>query len=222
MSKLLGITCLLIFLFTVVNTTAIFGQTRNEIEKHTKNRTERLEWWNEAPYGMFIHWGVYAQLASEWQEKRVEDDGEWIMYHGKIQVKEYEQVAATFNPVKFNTEEWVKTTIDAGMKYIVISAKHCDGFAMYDSDASNYNMLDFTPFNRDPLMELRTACDKYGLKLGFYYSHVWDWHEPNAKVLDNTWDFPETDKKDSTVYFEKKAFRKLGNWIVNIPLYNVV
>ncbi len=197
------------FLFIVFYSTKIQGQVPEKIKKYTRDRTERLEWWNEARFGMFIHWGPYAEFAGEWKGERINGPGEWIMYNGKIPVNEYEKVAATFYPVKFDAETWVKTAKKAGMKYIVITAKHCDGFAMFDSDASNYNIVDFTPFNRDPLKELKSACDKHGLKLGFYYSHNWDWHEPNAKGLENTWDFPETGTKEPGKYYESKSIPQI-------------
>lgn len=187
----------------------VSGQSQTEIEKYTKNREQRLEWWKDARYGMFVHWGVYAQLAGEWKGERIDGPGEWIMYHGKIPVKEYEQVAQQFNPVEFDADEWVRIAKDAGMKYIVITAKHCDGFAMYDSDVTGYNIVDYTPFDRDPMMELRKACDKHGLKLGFYYSHNWDWHEPNALGFDNKWDFPDRENKNPEIYYRGKSIPQI-------------
>ena len=120
----------------------------------------RLEWWREARFGMFIHWGLYAIPAGEWKGKPVAGLGEWIMNRGKIPVREYEQFAEQFNPVKFNADEWVSVAKNAGMKYIVITSKHHDGFAMYGSKASKYNVVDATPFHRDPLKELAEAARK--------------------------------------------------------------
>ena len=199
---------LVVFMTCLLGQT-LHGQSPKQIESFTKNRDERVSWWREARYGMFIHWGVYAELAGEWKGKRINGPGEWIMYNAKIPVNEYEKMAADFNPVKFNAEEWVKIAKEAGMKYIIITAKHCDGFAMFDSEVNNYNIVDFTPFIRDPLEELREACNNHGLKLGFYYSHNWDWHEPNAKGLDNTWDFPETEEKTPETYYENKSIPQI-------------
>jgi alpha-L-fucosidase len=138
------------------------------------------EWWKEAKYGMFIHWGLYSHLAGEWKGVRTPFIGEWIMKRSNIPVAEYEAVAAQFNPVDFNAEEWVRLAKNAGMKYIVITAKHHDGFAMYHSKCSAYNIVDATPFKRDPMQELAEACRAAGIKLGFYYSQAQDWHDPNG------------------------------------------
>src|ERR1700682_3437679 len=156
-------------------------------------RQKRLEWWREARFGMFIHWGVYSVPAGEWKGQPIDGIGEWIMNRGKIPVREYEQLPNQFNPVKFNAETWVAVAKNAGMKYIVITAKHHDGFAMYGSKASKYNIVDATPFHRDPLKELAAACQKAGLKLCFYYSQTQDWHEPDGDG--NVWDFPDASKK---------------------------
>ncbi len=203
--------CFTIFIYLLISLLGlnISGQTAYETEPYTKNREERVSWWKDARYGMFIHWGVYAQLAGEWKRKRIDGPGEWIMYHGKIPVNDYHEVAKQFNPVKFDAQEWVKIAKDAGMKYIVITAKHCDGFAMYDSDVSDYNIVDYTPFDRDPIMELRKACDEQGLKLGFYYSHNWDWHESNALGFDNTWDFPDRENKKPEIYYREKSIPQI-------------
>jgi len=179
-----------------------------------ENRKARLEWWQDARLGLFVHWGLYAVPAGRWQGKRITGPGEqllgeWIMWNAKIPVAQYELLANQFNPTQYNAEQWVKLAKQAGMKYIVITAKHCEGFAMYQSDVSTYNIVDGTPFDRDPLAELKKACDKHGLKLGFYYSHVWDWHEPNARGLDNRWDWPDRDAKDPNLYFEKKAYPQI-------------
>ncbi len=205
----------LVWILFVSTTGLVTGQTENEIENYTVNREDRLSWWKDARYGMFIHWGVYAELAGEWKDERIEGPGEWIMYNAKIPVEEYEKVAGRFNPGDFNAEKWVRVARDAGMKYIVITAKHCDGFAMYHSKVSNYNIVDFTQFKRDPVRELKAACDKYGIKLGFYYSHNWDWHEPNAKGLANTWDFPDTESKDPGNYYKNKSIPQIEELVKN-------
>lgn len=166
-------------------------------------REKRIAWWREARFGLFIHWGLYAVPEGEWKGKPIPGLGEWIMNRAKIPVKEYEQLATQFNPVKFNAEEWVKVAEDAGMKYLVITSKHHDGFAMYHSKVSKYNIYDATPFKRDPLKELSEACARHGIKFGFYYSQAQDWHEPNG--AGNTWDFGPDDKKDFDQYLRGKA-----------------
>ena len=122
----------------------------------------RLAWFREAKYGLFIHWGLYALPAGEWKGKPVPGIGEWIMNRAKIPVREYEALAKQWNPVKFDAEAWVRLAQDAGMRYIVITSKHHDGFALFGSKASPYNVVDATPFKRDILKELAGACAKAG------------------------------------------------------------
>jgi len=150
-------------------------------------RAKRLAWFREAKYGLFIHWGLYAIPAGEWKGKRSLGLGEWIMNRSQIPVKEYEQLAARFNPVKFDPDAWVQLAQDAGMKYIVITSKHHDGFAMFASKVSRYNIVEATPYKRDVLKALGDACAKRNMRLGFYYSQAQDWHEPGG--AGNTWDF---------------------------------
>ena len=144
------------------------------------NDDARMGWWREARFGIFIHWGVYAQLAGVWKEKEVRGVGEWIMDTAKIPVAEYETVAAAFHPSAFDAGRWVRAAKDAGMRYIVITSKHHDGFCMFDSKETDWDIVDRTPFKRDPLKELAAACEKEGLRLCFYHS-IMDWHHPLAK-----------------------------------------
>ena len=136
----------------------------------------RLAWWREARFGMFIHWGVYSAFSGEWNGQKVEGYAEHLQRIMKIKREEYlEKVVKPFNPTEFNAEEWVKTVKDTGMQYIVITSMHHDGVAMFDSKTDDYNVVKTSKFGRDPLKELKVACDKYGVKLGFYYSHAQDW-----------------------------------------------
>jgi alpha-L-fucosidase len=158
---------------------------------------ERIKWWREARFGMFIHWGVYSVPAGIWQGQRVTNSGaEWIMNRGRIPVAEYQKFPAQFNPTNFNATEWVQLAKDAGMKYIVITAKHHDGFAMYRSAASPFNIYDATPFKRDPLKELATACKQAGIKLGFYYSHAQDWNHPGGAAAGSRTGQPVIDQQN--------------------------
>jgi len=141
-----------------------------------EQRDARMAWWREAKFGLFIHWGVYSVPAGFYHGQPVKGIGEWIMNRGKIPMAEYQAFAKEFNPVKFDADAWVKMAKDAGMKYIVITSKHHDGFAMFCSKASPWNICDASPFGRDPLKELAAACHKYGIKLGFYYSQAQDWN----------------------------------------------
>jgi len=163
----------------------------------------RLAWFHQAKFGLFIHWGIYAIPAGEWKAKRIPGIGEWIMFRARIPVPEYEALAKQWNPVKFDADAWVKLAQDAGMKYIVITSKHHDGFALYDSKVSRWDAVDATPSKRDILKELAAACAKQGMPLGFYYSQAQDWHEPNG--AGNTWDFGPDEKKDFDQYLRAKA-----------------
>jgi alpha-L-fucosidase len=165
-------------------------------------REKRIAWWREARFGMFIHWGLYAIPAGEWKGQAIPGIGEWIMNRAKIPVREYELLARQFNPVKFNADEWVKLAKAAGQKYIVITSKHHDGFAMYHSRVSRYNIVDATPFGRDVTKELAEACRREGIRLCFYYSQVQDWHHPDG--VGNTWDYDES-KQNFARYFNELA-----------------
>ncbi len=181
------------------------------------------EWFSQARFGMMVHWGLYSLLGGEYKGKQVGmgDDGktnelgEWIQSFFSIPCAEYECLAKAFNPIGFEAEEWVKMAKDAGMNYIVVTSKHHEGFAMFKSENDPYNIVDATPFGRDPLAELAAACKKYGIKLGLYYSQELDWHEPDGggytrgkknagSSWTNDWDFPDNASKDYSRCFEKK------------------
>lgn len=149
-------------------------------------RAARLQWWRGARFGMFVHWGLYAVPAGRWHGAPVAGNGEWIMNTAQIPAAEYAALAGQFNPVKFDAAAWVRTARAAGMKYLVITAKHHDGFALFASQASAFNVAAATPFHRDPLHELAAACQAGELKLGFYYSQSQDWHHPGGSG--NFWD----------------------------------
>jgi alpha-L-fucosidase len=143
-------------------------------------KNERMRWFREARFGMFIHWGLYAIPAGRWNGKEVPGIGEWIMNRASIPVADYKALAPKFNPTQFSAPEIVGLAKAAGMKYIVITSKHHDGFAMFDSKANPFNIVEATPFKRDPLKELAAECRKQGIKLGFYYSQDQDWTAPGG------------------------------------------
>jgi alpha-L-fucosidase len=160
---------------------------------------QKMHWWREARFGMFIHFGVYAQMAGEYNGyQQARGGAEWIMNRMKVPVAEYKSVAKKFNPVKFNADEWVKMAKDAGMKYMIITAKHHDGFALFNSKASDWNIVDATPYKKDILKPLSIACKKYGIKLGFYYSQAQDWGNSGGavarKVMAEGWPNPDSTK----------------------------
>jgi alpha-L-fucosidase len=153
-----------------------------------EQRDARMKWWREAKFGLFIHWGVYAVPAGTYKDQRVPGIGEWIMNRGKIPVAEYRPFAKQFNPVKYDPDQWVRLAKEAGMKYIVITSKHHDGFALFDSRATAWDVVDATPYGKDLLKPLAAACRKHGLKLGFYYSQAQDWNHPGGAASGGHWD----------------------------------
>ena len=178
-----------------------------EAPKSAAAQEQRLQWWSEARFGMFIHWGLYAQDGCFW--KGQDGKSEHMMRHLQIPIAEYEKIANDFNPVKFNAGEWVRIAKATGMKYLILTSKHHDGFAMFNSKSDSYNIVARTPFKRDPIKELAEACRAQGLRFGVYYSLGRDWHDPDVPTRDgyrsNTWDFPDEDKKDFSSYFERKV-----------------
>jgi alpha-L-fucosidase len=167
----------------------------------------RLAWFKEAKFGLFIHWGLYAIPAGYWKGERSPGIGEWVMHRMKIPVTEYERLATKFNPVNFDADAWAQMAADAGMKYVVITSKHHDGFALFKSSVSKYTVPDATPFKRDIIKELSAACAKRGLRFGVYYSQSQDWHERGGGG--NNWDFPENAVKDKDGSYDKYLQEKV-------------
>ena len=197
----------------------------NAIPSFGEGASDRLlankKWFSEAQYGMMIHWGLYSLLGGEWKGRVMNGPdllAEWAQQYFRIPNAEYAKLAKVFNPIFFNADEWVQIARDAGMKYIVITSKHHDGFAMFRSKVSSFNIVDATPFGRDPIEELAEACRRHGLKLGLYYSQDLDWHEKDgggeqmgktwgdgSAYWVNNWDFPNPAEKNFARYFEGKA-----------------
>ena len=188
------------------------GQTPQPGEQVTD--AERIQWFQHDKLGMFIHWGPYSALAGEWngQHSPVGDEAEWIMQRFNIPVAEYRERARQFNPVHFDAEAWVALAKAAGMKYLVVTAKHHDGFAMYASKVTKYNIVDWTPFHRDPLKELAEACKRAGIRFCVYYSHREDWDHPDG--YGNNWDYDRS-KKDFARYLEEKSKPQLRELLSN-------
>ncbi len=166
---------------TPAGDTPVGRQAQNYLEENPAERDQRMQWWREARFGMFIHWGLYAVPAGEYQGQRSDQVGEWIQSWANIPREEYEQFAARFNPVQFDAARWVSIARDAGMKYLVITSKHHDGFAIYNSAVSDYDIVDATPYGRDPIAELAAECRRQGIHFCFYYSTM-DWHHPSQYV----------------------------------------
>ena len=155
-----------VILLLVCLTTVVFAQDiDNYSYRPAPENLRSRKWFKNAKFGMFIHWGVYSVLG----------DGEWVMEHQEIKKDDYEKLTKFFNPTKFNAEKWVSLAKEAGMKYITITTKHHDGFCMFNSDLTNYDIVDSTPYGKDIIKELAEECHKQGIKLFFYYSQL-DWH----------------------------------------------
>ena len=152
---------ILLLSFVIISNTIISQSTYVP----TKENLEARKWFDEAKFGLFIHWGVYSVLG----------DAEWVMHQQNISIEEYNKLPTFFNPIEYNANEWVKMAKDAGMKYITITSRHHDGFSMFDSKATDYTIVKKSPYKKDVLKELSEACKKEGIKLFFYYSLL-DWH----------------------------------------------
>jgi alpha-L-fucosidase len=160
-----------------------------------------LEHWRDLKFGMFIHFGVYSMLAGEWKGEKVKGLGEWLQCIKRIPSAEYAAVAKTFNPTDWDPEDIARLAADTGMKYLVITAKHHDGFGLFDSLASDYNIRN-AAYGKDLLKELVAACRRHGVMPGFYYSQDLDWHDPDGTR--NDWDFDPA-KKNFAAYLERKV-----------------
>jgi len=183
-------------------------------------REQRIQWWREARFGMFIHWGLYSIPAGVWKDKvHAEGYSEWIMFGERIPAKEYALLAERFNPVGFDAKAWAAIAKKAGMKYMVLTAKHHDGFSMFRSRLTPYNVVDATPFKRDVTRELADACRDSGIRFGCYYSIDRDWYRPqgpgNNYKQNNVWDYPNSRKEDFDRYFEGCAKPQVEELLTN-------
>lgn len=172
---------------------------------------DKMDWWEDAKFGMFMHWGLYSQTAGHW-DGHIAKGNEHFMIHEKISLKDYGKIANDFNPLNYDAEKWVLTAKQAGMKYIVITSKHHDGFAMFNSPSNDYNIVECTPYAKDPMKALVDACHKHDMKFGFYYSLGRDWEDPDVATnwphkggRSNLVDYPDEDIKVYSRYFERKV-----------------
>lgn len=190
-----------------------------------EQKNERMKWFREARFGMFIHWGLYAIPAGRWEGKEISGIGEWIMNSASVPVAQYKALASQFNPTQFSAEAIVSLAKNAGMKYIVITSKHHDGFAMFNSKANPFNIADATPFKRDPLKELAAECRRQEIKFGFYYSQDQDWTAPGGAAYKRDDHKPPTYHWDSAQdgnfqeYLESKAIPQIRELLSNYGEY---
>ena len=170
----------------------------------------KQKWFRDAKFGLFIHWGLYSVLAGEYKGQKTVHIAEWIMNRLDIPVNEYEKLAGQFNPVHFDAEAIVKKAKGWGMKYIVFTSKHHDGFAMYHSKCNPYNIVDASPFKRDVLKELQLACEKHEMRLGLYYSQAQDWHDPDGYMA-----LKDNSNKNFQAYLDRKCIPQLKEILTN-------
>lgn len=179
-------------------------------ETDTSVSSDKMAWWKDAKFGLFIHWGVYSVPAGIYKGHKVKGIGEWIMNRGKIPVAEYKEYAKSFNPVKYDANAWVKLAREAGMEYIVITSKHHDGFALFDSKVTDWDIVDATPYGKDLLKPLVKACRNEGMHIGFYYSQAQDWTHPGGAAYRVTatsgWQNPDS------VRIDKYTKENDGHW----------
>ena len=173
-----------------------------------------MDWFKEAKYGLFIHFGLYSLLEGEYRGNRSSNYAEWIQSYFRIKNSEMEKIKSGFNPSRLDVNDWVKFASDTGLKYIVFTCKHHEGFALFDSKVSDFNIMN-TPYGKDLLKELSLACKKYDIKLGIYYSQDLDWHEKDGggyKTINedcagtswsNNWDFDDKDKNFDNYFYNK-------------------
>jgi alpha-L-fucosidase len=175
-------------------------------------RDARMAWWRDAKFGMFVHWGVYSVPAGYYNGQPVKGIGEWIMNQGKIPMAEYQKFAQQFAADKFDAAQFVAAAKNAGMKYIVITSKHHDGFAMFKTKVNGWNIFSATPFKKDPLKELAKECRKQGIRLGFYYSQAQDWNNGGASS-GGKWDKAQEHSMDD--YIDKTAIPQIKEILTN-------
>ena len=186
-----------------------------------------IQEFKEAKYGLMLHFGLYSLLEGCYRGKRGPHYAEWIQCKMKIPNSEMERLAGIFDPIYFDADEICEFALKCGMKYIVITAKHHEGFALFRSEADGFNVCKASPFGRDIIKELSEACKKHGLKLGLYYSQVIDWHEEHGggyrtdpagaagDSWENAWDFPNREEKDYNICFRKKILPQIRELMEN-------
>ena len=201
---------------------AQMSQAASVTPETKEQRDARMKWWRQARFGMFIHWGVYSVPAGVYQGRPISDIGEWIMNNASIPVAEYRKYVEQFNPTKFNADDFVKVAKDAGMKYIIITSKHHDGFAMFKS-RDPFNIVDAAPFKRDVIKELSEAAHKQGIHFGVYYSQVQDWNHAGGYIIGRTgrrdgrpWDPAQEGSFDD--YLQKVAIPQVKELLTNYQL----
>lgn len=193
-------------------TTTLCAQEQTQIKESKAERDARMAWWREARFGMFIHWGVYSAAAGSYKG-RESNPGEWLLYNLEVPLDEYKTFAKKFNPVNYTPEDWVIMAKNTGMKYIVITSKHHEGFALFDSKVTDWDVVDATPYGKDLIKPLADACHKHGMKLGFYYSQDQDWTHPGGGAYKAKWD--KKQEGDFTKYVKEISMPQVREILSN-------
>lgn len=191
----------------------LLTQTGAQAQPKAAPPADKLAWWQAARFGLFVHWGVYAGPAGVHEGHAIGGTGEWLMNTAKIPVARYRAYARQFNPTKYDPEAWVRLAKDAGVKYLVITAKHHDGFALFDSKATTWDAVDAAPAARDLLRPLAAACHRQGLRLGFYYSQAQDWTHPGGQAIGGHWDRAQDGDFDQ--YLDRVAVPQVRELLTN-------
>jgi len=220
------VTCLLVTVLAAKPKKNSYQERFSAQVEQTADSEERLDkWYRDAKYGAFIHFGVYSMLGGEYEGKVPKGHySEWIRRDLRLSPKAYHKVASQFNPTEFDAKEWVSIFKNAGMKYVVITSKHHDGFCLFDTKVSSFDIIDHAPFKRDIIKELNEACHAEGLKFGVYYSHAKDWDEPDAadqnlKVTKSLHPgLPKGFKPDLDAYFDKKSLPQVEELMKNYEI----
>lgn len=190
-------------------------------------KMDNKKYFKEAKYGLMIHFGLYSLLGGEYNGKKGPTYAEWIQCYNQIPNKEMEKLASVFNPIYFDSDKIASFAAESGMKYIIITAKHHEGFALFHSLVDKYNVVDSTPYKKDIIKQLSESCKKYGLKLGFYYSQCLDWHEEHGggyladpegaagQSWENSWDYPNKDIKNYNISFKLKILPQIKELLTN-------
>jgi len=218
---LLGLLALVFFLHSCTDkNSTVQKEWVDPLIETQEQRDARMAWWREARFGLFIHWGVYAVPAGTYHGERIGGIGEWILLNAKIPVAEYKTYAKDFNPIHYDPKAWVKMAKDAGMKYIVITSKHHDGFALFDSKVTDWDIADASPYGKDLLKPLVNEAKRQGIKIGFYYSQAQDWTHPGGAKSGykegEYWDEAQAGSFDS--YLKEIAYPQVKEILTNYDI----
>jgi len=222
--KILLAPCILLIFLSAASTARGTGSPGvPDWRKDTKERHDaRMAWWRDARVGMFIHWGPPAVYGGYYKGKRSRI-GDFVQLIEKIPLKEYRETVGTFNPVDFDADAWVSVAKNSGLRYVVLTAKHVDGFCLWPTKWTDFSFRGLTPFKRDVVGELQAACRKQGLRFGVYYSQCWDWSQPGGHVpasLGGAYDPAQTGDHDK--FLSEFSARQVGELLENYPGLDVL